>query len=109
MFVPGPHGGLTSVHGGGNLPLDDRVHDDRSSAARWSAPTAGSWSTNGYVAGNPYGTNPQHVWVNGVSYTILGFSNADCGPSGLNISDPWPDLRQGQRDAAQRLPGRAPR
>jgi hypothetical protein len=49
-----------------------------------------SWTDSGYVAGNPYGKGPQHVWVDGVSYTITGFANADCRDE-LGIGDPWPD------------------
>ena len=110
--VPGPHGGLTVVHGGGNTALDVEV------SGTTTAPTAGTlavaradglaWSVDGYAIG-------QHVTVAGQAgvWRITGFANTACP-----LSRPVPGLRHRQPDAAagpvrpdrrRREPDRRPR
>lgn len=96
VFVPGPHGGLTSVHGGGNSPTTTVVDAVRSAPAAGVPGGTGlvltrldglAWADSGYVAGNPYGTTPQHIQLAGESFTrlVLGFGNAPC-----SYADPFP-------------------
>ncbi|WP_203230655.1 calcium-binding protein [Agromyces humi] len=107
VFVPGPHGGITAVHGGGNSPMRNSFDMVR------SLPGAGApagtalvltrldglpWGLtpflagSGYVVGNPYGIGPQHIQLAGESFTrmILGFGNAPCP-----YADPFPHCGEG--------------
>ncbi|MEO6021102.1 MAG: calcium-binding protein [Knoellia sp.] len=102
VFVPGPHGGLTTVHGGGNSLIHNAFDMQRSAPAP-GAPVGTSlvltrldglsWALtdllpgSGYFAGDPYGHGPMHVQLAGESFTrmVLGFGNAAC-PFG----DPFP-------------------
>jgi Ca2+-binding RTX toxin-like protein len=107
VFVPGPHGGLTTVHGGGNSFIQNAFE------MQHSAPPAGApvgtglaltrldglpWGLtpklpgSGYVVGDPYGHGFQHVQLAGEAFTrmILGFGDAACP-----YSDPFPYCGQG--------------
>ena len=102
VFVPGPHGGLTTVHGGGNMRLETTFA--MTVVGNRLVRTDGlPWSGAGYVKGNPYGTGPQHVWVNGASYTILDYADVDCAT--LGITDPWPDCGKGAALVLSGSPG----
>ncbi|MGL4256696.1 MAG: hypothetical protein ACRCSL_10200, partial [Microbacterium sp.] len=100
VFVPGPHGGLTVVHGGGNSPISNTFAMTRTPQGGGGiAVTRGDglpWGVtptlpgSGYVAGNPYGTTPQHVQLAGETFTrlVLGFGDVDC--LAIGITDPFP-------------------
>ncbi|MEO6494544.1 MAG: hypothetical protein ABIP99_17070 [Ilumatobacteraceae bacterium] len=107
VFVPGPHGGITAVHGGGNSPMAN-AFDMVRALPTTGAPTGTGlvltrldglpWGLtpflagSGFVVGDPYGIGPQHVQLNGESFTrmILGFGNAVCP-----FSDPFPHCGEG--------------
>ncbi|MFZ0529420.1 MAG: HYR domain-containing protein [Propionicimonas sp.] len=72
MTVPGAHGGLTVVHGGGNRPLE--FTGTVTGGAGTLTRTDGlSWAADGFVVG-------QVVQVSGETFTrtILGFSDVTC-------------------------------
>ena len=78
VSVPGPHGGLTVVHGGGNLPLEIEfsVASNGTSLTRLDGL---SWADAGFVVG-------QRIAVEGAATRIItGFANAACP-----YSDPFP-------------------
>jgi hypothetical protein len=95
VFVPGPHGGLTAVHGGGNTPIQTVFEMTRTAPtpAQASAYTGAAlvltrldglnWAFNGllpgsgYYAGDPYLHAYQHVQLAGENFTrmILGFAD----------------------------------
>ena len=107
VFVPGPHGGITAVHGGGNSPIQNSFDMVRSLPAA-GAPAGTAlvltrldglpWGLtpflagSGYVVGNPYGNGPQHVQLAGESFTrmILGVGTAACP-----FDDPFPHCGEG--------------
>ena len=61
VFVPGPHGGLTLVHGGGNLPLDTTF--DMTVGANSITRNDGlSWAADGYARFYANGL-PMHIQV----------------------------------------------
>ena len=84
VYWPGPHGGLTVVHGGGNTGL--RINFEMDTAANSVTRLDGlSWTEAGFVIG-------QKVIVGGtnsVTRTIVGFQNADCP-----FDDPFPNCGQ---------------
>ena len=85
VFVPGPHGGLTLVHGGGNLPLDTSF--DMTVGANSITRNDGlSWAADGYARFYANGL-PMHIQVGGATKTrtIAGFSDVSCP-----YSDPFP-------------------
>ncbi|MDQ0612685.1 hypothetical protein QF046_000326 [Microbacterium sp. W4I4] len=108
VFVPGPHGGLTTVHGGGNSPIRTVFEMDRTApTAAQSAAFPGAalvltrldglnWAFNGilpgsgYHAGDPYLHQYQHVQLAGENFTrmILGFQ--DLPWELCPYSDPFP-------------------
>ncbi len=110
VFVPGPHGGLTTVHGGGNAELQNVFEMTRSAptaAQLADNPTAGlvltrldglNWAFNGilpgsgYYAGDPYLHAYQHIQLAGETFTrmILGFADAPCP-----YLDPFPYCGKG--------------
>ena len=98
VFVPGPHGGLTTVHGGGNSPMQnvfDMIRTAPTPGQLAQYPGAGlvltrhdglNWAFNGrlpgsgYFAGDPYLHAFQHIQLAGETFTrmILGFADAPC-------------------------------
>ena len=110
VFVPGPHGGLTTVHGGGNGLLQNVFSMTRTvptSGQLSTYPTAGmvltrldglNWAFNGvlpgsgFYAGDPYVHAYQHVQLVGENFTrmILGFADAPCP-----YTDPFPNCGTG--------------
>ncbi len=110
VFVPGPHGGLTTVHGGGNGLLQNVFSMTRTAptiSQLATYPTAGivltrldglNWAFNGilpgsgFYAGDPYVHAYQHVQLVGENFTrmILGFADAACP-----YSDPFPNCGSG--------------
>jgi hypothetical protein len=85
VFVPGPHGGLTVVHGGGNLPLS--IQFDMTTAANSVTRADGlAWTDDGYTQYFASGL-PQHIQVGNAiqTRTINSFSNTACP-----YSDPFP-------------------
>src|SRR5690606_11403197 len=89
VFVPGPHGGLTTVHGGGNSPIRtvfDMLRAAPTAAQASAFPGAGlvltrldglNWAFNGllagsgYYAGDPYLHAYQHIQLVGESFTRM--------------------------------------
>ena len=110
VFVPGPHGGLTTVHGGGNGLLQNVFSMTRTAptvAQVSTYPTAGmvltrldglNWAFNGilpgsgFYAGDPYLHAYQHVQLVGENFTrmVLGFADAPCP-----YADPFPNCGKG--------------
>ena len=100
VFIPGPHGGLTVAHGGGNSPIRNEftmtvvaqpgggITLTRGDGLPWAY--TGRLPGSGYVAGDPYGTAPQHIQLAGESFTrlVLGFTDVDC--LSIGIDDPFP-------------------
>jgi len=85
VFVPGPHGGLTVVHGGGNMPVSTNF--EMTVGANSVTRNDGlAWADYGYA---PLFANgqPQHVQVGAAAQTrtISGFGNTVCP-----YSDPFP-------------------
>lgn len=72
VTVPGPHGGLTVVHGGGNRPLEF-VGTVTGGTGTLTRADGLSWSADGFVAG-------QVVQVSGETGTrsVVGFGNVTC-------------------------------
>ncbi|MGU3646985.1 hypothetical protein ACLBXX_18660 [Microbacterium sp. C23T] len=113
VFVPGPHGGLTAVHGGGNTPIQTVFEMTRTAPtpAQASAfPGAAlvltrldglNWAFNGllpgsgYYAGDPYLHAFQHVQLAGENFTrmILGF--LDLPFAQCPYADPFPGCGKG--------------
>ena len=93
VFVPGPHGGLTVIHGGGNLPMslafDNTVLSNTVTVGLNSVTRNDglAWADDGY---SQYFANglPQHIQVGaaGQTRTISGFGNAPCPL----LADPFP-------------------
>ncbi|GAB3043216.1 hypothetical protein GCM10027052_26710 [Parafrigoribacterium mesophilum] len=107
VFVPGPHGGITTVHGGGNSAIQNSFDMLRSAPAAGAPAGTGlvltrldglPWGLtsalagSGYVVGDPYGIGPQHVQLAGEAFTrmILGFGDAACA-----FDDPFPSCGAG--------------
>jgi len=99
VFVPGPHGGLTQVHGGGNMPValdfDNltlantvTVSADGNSITRKDG---SAWSLDGYAQLYANGL-PMHIQVGTTSQTrtIDHFGNALC-----SLPDPYPGCGNG--------------
>ncbi len=111
VFVPGPHGGLSAVHGGGNTPIQNVFEMVRALPAGPTAiPGAAltvtrgdglNWAFNGnlpgsgYYAGDPYLHAYQHVQLVGENFTrmILGFGDVNC--LSIGITDPFPNCGKG--------------
>ncbi|HET9436020.1 MAG TPA: Calx-beta domain-containing protein [Candidatus Limnocylindrales bacterium] len=85
IYVPGPHGGLTMIHGGGNMPVSTnfKLEVTANSVIRKDGL---SWANSGYAQLFANGL-PQHIQVGGAGQTrtIAGFSNGTCP-----YSDPFP-------------------
>jgi hypothetical protein len=85
VFVPGPHGGLTVIHGGGNLPLSTNFEMVRGTD-RITRQDGLSWIDSGYAV-NFANSQPMHVQIGSEAFTrtILGFGDSTCP-----YSDPFP-------------------
>ncbi|HEX5591393.1 MAG TPA: Calx-beta domain-containing protein [Candidatus Limnocylindrales bacterium] len=85
IYVPGPHGGLTMIHGGGNMPVSTnfKLEVTANSVIRKDGL---SWANSGYAQLFANGL-PQHIQVGGATQTrtIAGFSDGTCP-----YSDPFP-------------------
>jgi Calx-beta domain/RTX calcium-binding nonapeptide repeat (4 copies) len=97
VFVPGPHGGLTMVHGGGNLPLSLAFENTLPSNTVVVGPNSVTrndglaWVDDGYAQLFANGL-PQHIQVGGAAQTrtIASFGDAPC-----TLSDPYPGCGKG--------------
>jgi hypothetical protein len=80
VFWPGPHGGLTVIHGGGNTPL--QINFQMDTAANSVTRRDGlSWIDAGYSIGQKI----QIAGAGSKTFTITGF-----GIANLNLPDPFP-------------------
>ena len=85
VFAPGPHGGLTVVHGGGNLPLSINI-DMRVNTNSVTRLDGLAWTDDGYAQYFASGL-PQHIQVGSSpqTRTSSGFDNSPCP-----YTDPFP-------------------
>ena len=90
VYWPGPHGGLTVVHGGGNsfvtttfelLTEDTGTDGVGNRTATLTRIDGGSWIDNGYSVGDRVAVDA----TGQLTWTITGFANADCP-----VDDPFP-------------------
>ena len=78
VFVPGPHGGLTVIHGGGNYPLSTEFEIEVTTDSI-TRNDGRSWAADGYAVLFANG-QPMHIQVGDAleTRTISGFSDAAC-------------------------------
>ena len=85
VFVAGPHGGLTVVHGGGNMPLETSFNMVRGTTSL-TRQDGLAWTADGYATTFANG-QPMHVQIAGEAFTraIAGFGDIACP-----YADPFP-------------------
>jgi len=85
VFWPGPHGGLTVIHGGGNYPLSTNFEIDVT-ADSITRNDGRSWADEGYASLFANG-QPMHIQVGDAdeTRTISHLSDSDCP-----YTDPFP-------------------
>ncbi len=101
VYWPGPHGGLTVVHGGGNTHLSINFEMDTdgldADSGTLTRRDGRSWIDSGFSIG-------QRIQVGGAgstTWTIVDFVDSDC-PFSDPVPGLWPRLDDGARASARR-------